>query len=87
MTIRFSKRFRKQFQKLKSGEQDRFWDRLELFKRDQHSPQLSNHALKGIHQGLHSINIGGDLRALYIEKDGQIFIFELIGTHSQLYGK
>ena len=87
MTIQFSKRFRKQFQKLRARERDRFWKQIEIFIKDPNAPQLHNHSLKGVYEGLHSINIGGDLRALYIEKDGQIYIFELIGTHSQLYGK
>ena len=85
MTIRYSKRFRKQFQKLRKGERDRFWERLAVFTTDQYAKQLSHHVLRGKYAGMHSINIGGDLRALFIEKDDEMVLFELIGTHSQLY--
>lgn len=87
MTIRYSKRFQRQFKVLRPGERERFRRRLELFRRDPYADQLSHHVLKGSYAGLHSINIGGDLRALYIEKGNELILFELIGTHSQLYGK
>ncbi len=87
MTIKFSKRFRKQFKKLRMKEQDRFWNRLEAFKDYPEAEQLNHHILKGKYAGLHSINIGGDLRALFIEKRNELTFFELIGTHSHLYGK
>lgn len=87
MTIRYSKRFRKQFQKLQKREQDAFWERLDIFIENPVAPLLNNHALQGSLKQFRSINIGGDMRALYIEEAGQIFIFELIGTHSQLYKK
>lgn len=32
------------------------------------------------------ISVGGDLRALFQVVDGTIVIYEMIGTHSQLYG-
>ena len=86
MTIKYSKRFRKQFQKRRSNEQDRFWDRLEIFKIDPHAKELNHHMLTGKYSGFHSISVGGDLRALYYEIDGDIILFDLIGTHSQLYG-
>ena len=87
MTVKYSKRFRKQFRKLRKGERDRFWDRLGLFMKNQNAEQLNHHVLQGKYAGMHSINIGGDLRALFVENNGDIILFELIGTHSQLYGK
>lgn len=86
MKIRYSKRFRKQFKKLRANEQNRFWKRLDIFIKDPESKVLNHHTLQGKYAGLHSINIGGDLRALYLEKDDQLILFELIGTHSRLYG-
>ncbi|MBA3758275.1 type II toxin-antitoxin system mRNA interferase toxin, RelE/StbE family [Candidatus Saccharibacteria bacterium] len=86
MKFKYSKRFRKQFQKLRASEQKRFWSRLELFIDQPNAKLLHHHVLQGKYAGLHSINIGGDLRALYLEKDDQLILFELIGTHSQLYG-
>lgn len=86
MTIKFSKLFRKQFQKIRASEQKKFWKQLELLKADPYAAGLHHHVLRGKYAGLHSINVGGDLRALYIEKDDELILFELIGTHSQLYG-
>lgn len=86
MKIKYSKRFRKQFKKLRNNEQKRFWERLEIFINHPNSKILNHHILQGRYAGLHSINVGGNLRALYLEKDNQLILFELIGTHSQLYG-
>jgi len=86
MRIQFSNQFRKQFRKLRLGEQNRFWEKLELFKQDPHNRQLRNHALVGKYSGLRSINVGGDLRALYRQIGDDIVLYELVGTHSQLYG-
>jgi mRNA-degrading endonuclease YafQ of YafQ-DinJ toxin-antitoxin module len=35
--------------------------------------------------GYRSINITGDVRALYTVKEGALILFVFIGTHSQLY--
>lgn len=53
--------------------------------KDPYSPVLRNHALKGPYKGYHSINITGDLRALYklVRKDAALFI--IMDTHSNLY--
>jgi mRNA-degrading endonuclease YafQ of YafQ-DinJ toxin-antitoxin module len=42
--------------------------------------------LTGEYAGLYSINITGDIRALYEKIDESYVIFGFIGTHSQLYG-
>jgi mRNA-degrading endonuclease YafQ of YafQ-DinJ toxin-antitoxin module len=42
--------------------------------------------LTGEYAGLYSINITGDIRALYEKIDDTYAIFGFIGTHSQLYG-
>jgi len=89
MTIRYSKRFRKQFKKLRQAEQQRFWRQLAVFTANPSSASLYNHALTGQYKGYRSINVGGDLRALYHHQqtDTQAIVFDLIGTHGQLYGK
>lgn len=87
MRIEFSKRFVKQYTKLSPKIQQQFDARLNLFRKDPYNKQLRNHALTGTYMGLRSINISGDLRALYKElESGEIVIYEFIGTHSQLYG-
>ena len=86
MTIDYTKLFIKQFKKLRSAEQRRFIEKLELFKHDPYNRQLRNHALVGKYDGMRSINVGGDLRAIYRQIGDDIVLYELIGTHSQLYG-
>ena len=89
MKIKFSKKFSKQYGKSPKQIRRFFDERLALFIKDQSDPLLNNHSLKGNLSGYRSINITGDWRALYSEYEendsGTIVIFELIGTHSQLY--
>ena len=66
--------------------QKQFDDRLRLFMTDPSAPILRIHPLKGKFSGYWSMNISGDLRAIYRRDGDEIVIFALIGTHSQLYG-
>jgi len=86
--IDFSKRFDKQFKKSPLEIKIAFKKRIKLFLHDPLDPQLRSHPLKGVLQGYKSINITGDWRALYSEfkeRGETIIIFEMLGTHSQLY--
>jgi len=84
--IQFTKGLTKQFKKLRETQQNRFYERLDLFKKNPNDKVLRDHALKGNYKGCRSIDIQGDLRVIYYIKDGRVIIFALIGTHSQLYG-
>lgn len=86
MTIQYTLRFQKQYKKLPLKIQNQFDERLRLFIADPANPQLRIHQLKGKYIGYWSLNVTGDFRALYVKKGEQIFIFALIGTHSELYG-
>lgn len=87
--VDFSNRFNKLLKKSPLEIKLTFKDRYKLFMHDQFHPRLNNHLLKGKFSGYRSINITGDWRVIYSEykddKNNQIVIFELIGTHSQLY--
>ncbi|MDO8686894.1 MAG: type II toxin-antitoxin system mRNA interferase toxin, RelE/StbE family [Candidatus Berkelbacteria bacterium] len=86
--IDFSKRFEKQLKKAPFGIKIAFKKRFQLFIKDPLNRQLRNHPLKGILLGDRSINITGDWRAIYSEREegnGKIILFEMLGTHSQLY--
>ncbi len=83
--IKFTRGFTKQFKRLRNNQQERFYERLELFKKNPQDRVLRDHALKGKYKGYRSIDIEGDLRALYYVKDGIVVVFAIIGTHSQLY--
>lgn len=86
MEIEYNRQFVKQRDKCSAYICQTLAERLELFKYDRKSPLLHDHALGGNLQGLRSINITGDWRALYKELDGGSKIrFMAIGTHSQLY--
>lgn len=87
--IDFSNAFLKQYKKAPSKIRQAWIKKLEIFKKDSLHPQLKNHLLKGKLLGYRSINITGDWRAIYTEqeeKGGIIIVFQLLGTHSQLYG-
>ncbi len=84
MEIIFHARFRRKLEKLPVKTQGNFYKRLKIFTLDIRNPILNNHPLKGRYSGYRSINITGDFRAIY-EQQGDIFLFENIGTHSELY--
>lgn len=86
MTIQYAPKFKKQYKKLPVKLQLQFDERLLLFLEDPTNPILRIHPLKGTYSGYWSMNISGDLRALYLKKADELIIFALIGTHSQLYG-
>lgn len=86
MIIKFAAKFKKQYKKLPKKFQNQFDDRLRLFVSDPTAPQLRVHPLQGKYSGYWSMNISGDLRALYRRDGDEVVIFALIGTHSQLYG-
>ena len=88
MNILFHKSFRKSLKKQPVRMQKQFSQKLLVFELDPFDPLLSNHALRGEHRGKRSINISGDVRALYVvyEQADDSVIFIDIGGHSELYG-
>lgn len=86
MTIQYTPKFKKQYKKLPAKLQRQFDERLQLFVKDPTNPMLRVHPLKGSYSGYWSMNVSGDLRALYLKKGDDLVIFALIGTHSQLFG-
>lgn len=89
MYIRLGKKLTKQLSKIPTNIRKAFDNRLALFLSEPLHPQLHNHQLTGNYKGFRSINITGDWRAVFIEqideKGNLIVIFEVLGTHSQLY--
>lgn len=86
MTLRFHRTFEKQYKKLRDNEKKRVKERLALFLTDEFNPLLNNHPLRGKYQGYRSINITGDLRAVYKFQEPDTRIFVAVDTHSNLYG-
>jgi len=85
MVIETTKAFDKQYVKLNLKVKTAFKRRLVLFKANPFDISLRNHALKGKYLGYRSIDVTGDVRALYTTQGDTIIIFGFIGTHSQLY--
>jgi addiction module RelE/StbE family toxin len=85
MTVLFSRRFKKQYKKLSPQLQRQTKARIELWKKHPADPTLNKHRLKGKLSHLYSINITGDVRALYEIIDDEIYLYQMVGTHSQLY--
>lgn len=85
MEIQYSSKFKKQYKKLPKKIREQFRDRLTLFVENQHHPQLRVHKLSGNFEDLWSINISGDIRAIFDKHEKEIILFIAIGSHSELY--
>jgi addiction module RelE/StbE family toxin len=84
MNISRDRVFKKQYRKLSKKIQKQTIERLMLFAKDRAHPQLNNQTLHHPYKGCRSINISGDIRAIYEEvPEGILFI--RIGSHSELY--
>ncbi len=84
MKIGYHKKFKKKYKKLFRKDQDRFNETLIVFEDNPFEKSLQNHILHGKYKDCRSINITGDLRAIYKNKSDSI-IFIDIDTHSNLY--
>jgi addiction module RelE/StbE family toxin len=76
--------FKKKFKKLPTKVQIKFEVRLDIFIKNPFDPVLYNHAVGRAYPGCRSINITGDYRAIYQERNETI-VFITIGTHPDLY--
>lgn len=83
--IRFHKNFEKQYKLLSVKQKNKIQERLELFLNSQFDPILNNHPLKGRYLDYRSINISGNVRAIYKIVGNNECIFVEIGTHSKLH--
>lgn len=79
-----SRGFDKNFSKLSKKDKKKAVQQFEIFVIDSMSERLNNHKLHGKWSKYRSINITGDIRAIYVfEHDIARFID--IGSHSNLY--
>lgn len=85
MVIDFHKDFIKDSGRLTVSQKDKLIQRLKLFGQDEFNPILNNHSLKGKYSGCRSINVTGDLRAIYTKTSKEV-MFVAIDSHSNLYG-
>ena len=85
MRIIFHRDFHKRYRKMRTSEQKKTDERIRIFEQNPFRPLLENHALHHPYEGCRSINITGDLRAIYREIDSQTVHFIGLGTHPELY--
>lgn len=85
MKIIFHKTFQKKLKKRANEEHAQLQNRLNIFIDNPFNIILNNHILHGKYFGCRSINITGDLRAIYKIYDNDIALFIDIDNHGNLY--
>lgn len=85
MIVRFHKNFEKRYKKLSNSQRKKFKEKIAIFLKDEFDPTLNNHPLKGKYKAYRSINVAGDLRAIYKRETKERAIFVTIDKHSNLY--
>lgn len=84
MNVSFSKNFVRKAENLDLAQRKKLFERLLIFRENPLNPVLRNHQLKGKYKSYRSVDIAGDLRALYTQRKDEA-VFDNVGTHSQLY--
>ena len=79
------KNFKKQLAKMPKKYQEQFSKKLDIFFENPSNPVLNNHQLNGELKNLRSINISGDIRAIYEQINKNTVLFLSIASHSKLY--
>lgn len=85
MKIGYSKKFKKQYSKLPKNVSQKFDQKLVLFLDNQRDERLNIHKLHGKLKNLHSLNVTGDIRAIFDQVSSNKIEFVAIGSHSSLY--
>ena len=86
MQIFFKRSFQHKYRGLSHKLKEKFKERQELFTKEPNSRILNIHKLSGKYDGMWSINITGDYRAIFDKQENGVIIFINIGTHSELFG-
>ncbi|MCA9362422.1 type II toxin-antitoxin system mRNA interferase toxin, RelE/StbE family [Candidatus Kaiserbacteria bacterium] len=81
-----SKRFEKEFTKLPKPIKKKVLLVLQKFVNDPYDPSLRNHRLSGKWSNHFSIDVTGDVRAVYVYIKDDVVHFVAVGSHSELYG-
>lgn len=85
MRLHFHRDFEKRFKRLKKNEQKKARERIQIFQDNPFRPILHNHPLQGKYTGYRSIDITGDLRAVFKTTKKEDYWFVRIGTRPELY--
>ncbi len=81
-----SKRFEKNFTKLPRPVKKKVLVVLQKFVDDPNDPTLRKHHLSGKWNNHYSIDVTGDVRAVYVYIKDDVVHFVAVGSHSELYG-
>ncbi len=81
-----SKQFEKNFAKLPKSTKVKAIVAFQKFIENPNDIVLRNHELTGKLNNHFSINVTGDIRAVYIFVESDLVQFVAIGSHSKLYG-
>ena len=85
MKISFHRNFEKKYAKLSLKDKLKAKERLNIFLTEPFYPLLKNHPLKGKYLNYRSLNIDGDLRAVFKLISDNDCLFVDIDSHSNLY--
>lgn len=83
--IVYHRNFKKMLRKLPIAVQEKFYKCLGVFVKNSRHATLGTHSLSGEWVMCKSINVTGDIRAIYKERDNGVIQFVAIGSHSELY--
>ena len=86
MKVFYHKRFLKRLKKCPPHERELVAQKIELFSATPFDITLRNHQLHAPYEGYRSIDIKGDLLALYAQTNARLAEFRYLGTHHELYG-
>ena len=86
MEILLHQRFQKKLKCLPEHVRTALKQRLELLRREEHSPLLKLHPLRGNRKDQWSMNVTADWRLIYKKVDSETMLLLDIDTHSNLYG-
>ncbi len=90
MIVKYSPLFLQTLKKANVRIRKSFKEKILIFSKNPHDLELDNHLLKEPYQGLRSIDITADWRAIYkekSEKEEAVAYFVILGTHEELYMK
>ena len=78
--------FERSYAKLSNKIREKFIERKNLFQQDPTNPILNIHKLSGEYEGMWSINVTGNYRAIFDKREDGLIIFININTHPELFG-
>ena len=85
MIIKFSKTFKKQYEKIPKEVREVFKEKMTIFLENEFNEILRNHKLHGEYLDFWNINIAGDYRLVYKKELETVILLIAIETHVKLY--